>query len=244
MDSGYRLLTLLGPGGIGKTRLALGIGSMLEREFAEGARFVDLTRIRDASGVAAHIVSELDIKITGRHPLEILKHWLAGASEILVILDNFEHVIGASSTVAQVLEACPNTRFVVTSREPLRLTWEQRLVVPPLGLPDLMNLPSAAEVAATPSVALFMRHARAINSSFGSDSRDLQKVAELCVRLEGVPLAIELAATRANVLTAASILERLDDPQTFLRASIRNAPERHQSIQATLDWSFELLADP
>ena len=244
METGYRLLTLLGPGGMGRAPfLALGIGSSLAGEFAEGARFVDLTRIRDASAVAAHMTRELDIKVSGSAPLESLKHWLAGVGEILIILDNFEHVVAASSSVAQILEACPNTRFVVTSREPLRLTWEQRLVVPPLALPDLMKLPTADEVAATPAVALFMRHARAINPGFGNDSRDLQRVAELCVRLEGVPLAIELAATRANVLSPASILQRLDDPQRFLRASIRNAPERHRSIEATLDWSFDLLGD-
>ena len=241
IDGGYRLLTLLGPGGIGKTRLALGIGSSLRDSFAGGSWFVDLTRTRDPLALDSHILRSLGGKFEGACALEALKRWLQAAGDVLVILDNFEHVIAGASIVAHILESCPDTRFIVTSREPLKLTWEQRLVVQPLAVPDLVKLPTDEEIAAAPSVALFMRHATAINPNLGSEGRDLQAVADLCARLEGVPLAIELAATRANVLTPASILEHLDGSQRFLRASIRDAPDRHQSIEATLDWSFDLL---
>lgn len=242
-EAGCRLLTLVGPGGVGKTRLAIAAGEQMLAANNGLVWFVDLTRIDDPESLPSLITATLGINVERASPLEVLKKHLFNPPDSILILDNFEHVLGAAMIVADILKSCPGVQVLVTSREPLRLTWEQRLVVPPLPIPDL-TAGSGQEMDPTASVDLFLQRAHAVNVNFGRSRDELRNVSEVCVRLDGVPLAIELAAARANVLTAQEIASWMTtDTRFLLQNVVRDAPARHQSIQSTLDWSFHLLSE-
>jgi non-specific serine/threonine protein kinase len=237
-----RLLTLLGTGGIGKTRVAMALAERLETTFEHGILFVDLTAIGDASAVPSLLAAQFRVKVEDQGLLERIRDYLS-SRHVLLVLDNFEHVMPAAMLVADLLEACPRLKVLVTSREPLRLRWEHRMQVSPLALPDPSRPPSAQDLAANPAVALFIERARAANLSFVADIQTLRSIAALCVRLEGIPLAIELAAARTNILSPAAVLERFEKDPSVLKQQAPDAPARHQSIGDVVEWSYRLLSE-
>jgi non-specific serine/threonine protein kinase len=222
--------------------LAIAVAESLLETFEHGCSFVDLTQITQPSSLSSLLAAQLALQVEGASPLERVKEYLADR-QVLLVLDNFEHVLPAASLVADLLDHCPELKVLVTSRETLRLRWEQRMPVSQLATPNLSRLPPAEELSATASVALFVQRASAVNMNFDASAENLREIAALCVRLEGVPLAIELAAARTNVLSPAAILERLDLRGGVLQQQVLDAPARHQSIRAVMDWSYQLLSE-
>jgi predicted ATPase len=236
-----RLVVLTGPGGAGKTRLAVEAARALVDDFPDGVWVVPLAPLRDPDEVPAAIAAALGVKELGdRSPLEAVEAALR-QRRLLLVLDNFEHLMGAAGAVARLLERGPHVEVLVTSREVLRLTGEHAYPVPPLGLPPPAETPSLAELARCPSVALFLARARAHVPGFRLDAGNAAAIAELCRRLDGLPLAIELAAARVRVLTPAAMLKRLADRFRLLTAGAADLPERHRTLRSTLDWGYELL---
>ncbi|HYW90029.1 MAG TPA: AAA family ATPase, partial [Chloroflexota bacterium] len=241
-DAPVRLLTLTGPGGTGKTRLALEIGSMLVDRFEDGVFVVDLAPLRDAQFVASAVAQTLSLQATGD---QTAFDWLLAYLQprrVLLILDNFEHVLEAAGLLSQLLTVCPRIQILVTSRARLRLRWEHVISVPPLEVPDLLRLPDPEALARVPSVMLFVERARAIDPGFALTEANAGAVAELCVRLDGLPLALELAAARIDVLTPQGILARLDRPLELLAADTGDVAERHLTMRRTIGWSYDLLS--
>jgi non-specific serine/threonine protein kinase len=247
LDEGARLLTLTGPGGVGKTRLALAIAGSVESEFAEGVRFVDLSPIQDpalllsAIGRACGLMHE-----SAQSPLLALTRALSDRN-LLLVLDNCEHLLAAANDVGALLENCRGLRILATSREPLRLRLEWEFPVPPLPQPTVPagnDAPSPAEVDAlthNASIALFVQRARAVRPTFNLNPDNARPVAELCVRLDGLPLAIELAAARTRFLPAAVLLARLER-RLDLQSAVRDAPARHRTLREAIAWSYALLS--
>jgi predicted ATPase/DNA-binding SARP family transcriptional activator len=223
---GTRLVTLTGPGGIGKTSLALELGRRLGPEFGDGSAAALLGPITDPSVVARTVVEALEIPETGRDPEEELSRTLAQA-ELLLVVDNFEHVLAAAPTIAHLLAACPSLKVIATSRAPLHVAGEHEFPVPPLAEDE------AAE--------LFVTRAQAANPAFALSEQNAAAVAELCVKLDGLPLAIELAAARAKLLPPAALLARLGNRLELLTGGRRDAPRHQQTLRTTLDWSYDLL---
>jgi predicted ATPase len=213
---GARLVTLTGPGGMGKTRLALAVASELEGGFADGAAFVELAPVADAALVLPTIAAALGVNELSGQSVERL----LGARRMLLVLDNLEHLLAAATEVAAVLEAGPAIVVLTTSRAPLRLTAERVLPVSPLPRHD--------------AVALFVERAQ---------SAAAPEIAELCGKLDGLPLAIELAAARASVLSPAAILARLENRLSLLTSSMRDVPDRQRTLRAAIEWSCDLLDD-
>jgi predicted ATPase/DNA-binding CsgD family transcriptional regulator/transcriptional regulator with XRE-family HTH domain len=246
---GTRLLTLTGPAGVGKTRLALAAAAQLAKDsehFPDGVVLVDLTPVRDPDlvlGAIARALGQLDVG--GRTALERLVEALAERRQ-LVVLDNFEQVVEAAVSLAQVLATCPGLTLLVTSRVPLRLRWERTLRVAPLPVPDLsLALPPPTTLLAVPSVELFMERAwaRQVDLAFGEEQAQL--VAQLVAQLDGLPLALELAAARLDVLPLPTLARRLGDHLLRMLASgAPDAPERQQSLEAAVGWSYDLLSEP
>jgi predicted ATPase/DNA-binding CsgD family transcriptional regulator len=250
-----RLVTLTGPGGTGKTRLALRVGAALRRAFPDGVWFVDLTQLRD-KGLLAQNVQDPDVlaflvtatlglrEQGGRPPLQGLAEHLADR-QLLLVLDNCEHLIPASAILTDaLLRGCPGLRMLTTSREPLTITGEALFPVPPLSVPDPRQRPSLAEMSRCEAVALFVARAQTAAPGFGLTEGNHAVVADLCHRLDGLPLAIELAAARIRVLTPQQILDRLTDRFALLSRGGRSVPERQQTLRACVDWSFDLCAKP
>jgi predicted ATPase/DNA-binding SARP family transcriptional activator len=227
-DGGTRLVTLTGTGGIGKTRLALELVRRLDPEFQQGAAVATLATLRDPVLVPRAILEALDVPEVGQDPEEALLHALAGA-ELLLLVDNFEQVLPAARSVARLLEELPRLKVVVTSRAPLHIAAEREYPVPPLADDE------AAE--------LFIARAQAANPNFALSEKNAAAVAELCARLDGLPLAIELAAARTKLLPPAKLLSRLGNRLEFLTGGRRDAPQHQQTLRMTLDWSYDLL-DP
>lgn len=243
-EPGVRLLTLTGPGGIGKTRLALQVATALDSAYAAGARFVALGSLTDPALVLATIAAALDLPESAHQSeLQRLAAGLGG-SEILLVLDNFEQVTPAAIEIEHLLTACPTLTMLITSRAVLRLDREREFVVPPLAVPDPLNLPARAEFLANDSVALLMQRARAVLPNFTLTEMNAHPVAAICARLEGVPLAIQLAAARLKLLPPGALLARLDQQLPLLTGGPQDAPERQRTIRATLDWSYHLLSAP
>ena len=236
-----RLLTLAGPGGVGKTRLALEVAHESRAAFPDGVRFFDLSAIRDPELVLPTIAQALGLPEHGtRSPLVTLQAHLQERHTLLV-LDNLEQVLAAAPQLAELLAACPRLRLLVTSRVRLRLRWEHTLPVPPLALPDPDVPPTAEDLAALPAVALFVERAQASSSTFTLTATNGPAVATLCRHLEGLPLALELAAARANVLAPSQMLTWAEQRLPALRWDAPDLPTRQRSLRATLAWSYALL---
>ena len=240
--SNVRLLTLTGPGGVGKTRLALEVAATVSGEFGDGAHFVPLADLDDPGLVLDAIASTLNIREQGEVSRFEQLRTVLWSRRLLLVLDNFEHVGEAGQVLAQLLAECPLVKFLVTSRAPLRLTVEQELAVTPLALPS-GEREDARALGNSPAVELFVQRARAVQSDFRLTEANAAAVGGICRRLDGLPLAIELAAMRANLLSPEELLDRLDRPLEMLTGGPGDLPDRHRELRATIGWSYELL-DP
>jgi predicted ATPase/class 3 adenylate cyclase len=242
-DPSVRLLTLTGPGGTGKTTLAIRVAEELAAGRPDGLSFVDLSSARDANAVLVAIARSIGLgEVLDRPLLEELIDRLRDR-RMLLVLDNFEQVTEAAGTVAHLLRDCPELIVLVTSREALHVRAEHVYPVPPLGLPPAgVAHPSAAEMEGFEAVQLFVDRARAARADFRLTDDNAPAVAEICRRLDGLPLAIELAAARLRLFSPEVLRDRLGDRLGLLRSGPRDLPERQQTLRATMDWSYELLA--
>ncbi len=236
-----RLLTLSGPGGTGKTRLSLAVAARSFERYPDGVYFVELSAITDPELVLPTVAMALSLPDHGkRTSLDRLADHL-GDQRVLLVLDNFEQVTDAAGAVNDLLARCPNLTVIVSSRVVLRVSGEQEYLVPPLGLPDPANLPAIDRLTQYESVALFIERARAVKPSFEVTNQNAPAVAEICVRLDGLPLAIELAAARVRILAPQAMLGRLTDRLALAAAGSRDLPERQQTLRGAIAWSYELL---
>jgi len=236
-----RLLTLTGPGGTGKTRLGLQVAADLLEDFESGVFFVPLAAIRDPALVVSGIARTLGIQEKASQVLlDSLKESLQD-KQMLLVLDNFEQVVAAAPLVAEVLATCSRLKCLVTSRVVLRLSGEHEFPVPPLELPDTRRLPDIDTLSQYAAVELFIQRALAVKLDFQVDNANAPAVAEICVRLDGLPLAIELAAARLKLLPPQAMLARLGHRLELLRGGARDMPERHQTLRQAIAWSYDLL---
>jgi len=244
VDPAIRLITLTGAGGSGKTRLGLELCRVGATAFQDRVFFVALGSISDPAMVPPTIAECVGIRETGGRPfLDLLKECFRETepSPALLLLDNFEHILPASAIVAELLEACTSLKVLVTSRSPLRIYGEHEFPVPPLALPHREELRSVEALAANPSVRLFTQRAAATKPDFQLTADNASDIAEICSRLDGLPLAIELAAARVKMLPLSGILTRLQSPLQLLTAGPRDLPERQQTLRNAIDWSYSLL---
>jgi predicted ATPase/serine/threonine protein kinase len=240
-----RMVTVTGPGGIGKTRLTVQVATGLAERFPGGTYFVPLASLSDPGLIASVIVQTLGIREGGaQSPLEVLKHNLQDSlrASMLLILDNFEHLIQAAPTVADLLAISSHLKIMVTSREALRVYGEHEFPVPPLMLPDVRSISSVEALSQYPAVALFVQRAVAVKPDFDLTRENAPAVIEICARLDGLPLAIELAAARVKVLSPSALLARLASRLQLLTGGSRDLPQRQQTLRAAIDWSYDLLS--
>jgi predicted ATPase/DNA-binding CsgD family transcriptional regulator len=239
-----RLVSLVGPGGVGKTRLALRAAGDLGRGFADGAWVVELAEVRDAAQVSDALLAALDLRDqAATKPLPILVAHLQD-KRLLLVVDNCEHLLEAAArVVTELLRAAPNLRVIATSREPLQVAGEQVIPLSPLELPRGDGTEPLGQLQQNEAVALFSERAAAASGAFELTSSNQAAVVALCRRLDGLPLAIELAAVRTRMLSAEQILDRLGDRFALLTGGARAALPRHQTLRLAIDWSFELLTD-
>ena len=239
--SELRLLTLTGIGGVGKTRLAVEAAREAVDHFEDGAAFVALASLSDPSLVATEVLRSLGLReAEGRTPGASLRYHLR-EKRLLLILDNFEHLLGAAVEVGGLIEGCPNLVLLATSRGPLRVRGEQEYPVHPLALPASTLNPSENDVVGTASGRLFLERARAVAPDFEVSQNNAGDVAAICWRLAGLPLALELAAAQVRLLEPAALLARLD--RALSTAWTRDLPERQRTMRSTLDWSHDLLTE-
>jgi predicted ATPase/transcriptional regulator with XRE-family HTH domain len=238
-----RLLTLTGPGGVGKTSLALAVARTLQEQDGASVAFVPLAPMRDPDLVLGAIAQALGVRESVRQPLRAALAAVMRRADLLLVLDNFEHVAAAAHELVALLEAAPRLRLLVTSRAALRVRGEHRYPLKPLALPDSGRLPPPTEAMAYPAVALFVQRAQAHAPAFQVTDASIGAVAGICARLDGLPLAIELAAARIAVLPPQALLERLASPLALLTRGSLDLPRRQQTLRATIDWSVDLLAE-
>jgi predicted ATPase/transcriptional regulator with XRE-family HTH domain len=239
-----RMVTLTGPGGSGKTRLALETGRRLLRDFGDGVVFVDLAPLTDAALVLPTIASTLRVREQmGCRLVETLITVLA-SKHLLLLLDNCEQVLDAATEIAELLVASPDLSIIATSREPLHMQGERVVPVPPLPVPAADGPRAVEELARVPSVALFVERATASHPAFALTAEAASAVAAICRRLDGLPLAIELAAARISVLSPAALLARLERRLPLLTGGARDAPARQRTLRDTIAWSYDLLTAP
>ena len=241
------LLTLVGPAGVGKTRLALAVATVMAADFADGCYFVGLAALRDTDLVLTTLAQTLHVVEDGQQSLMAALIAALRDRQLLVLLDNFEQVVAAAPAVAALLAACPRLKVLVTSRAPLHLQGEQQFSVPPLALPDLHPLPALPVLGQIAAVALFCQRALAVKPDFVLTEANAAAIAELCIRLDGLPLALELAAARMKLFSPAALLAQwnrhaLLTPFHLLTGGPRDLPVRHQTLHNAVAWSYELLS--
>ncbi|MGA8622011.1 MAG: protein kinase [Candidatus Sulfotelmatobacter sp.] len=238
-----QLVTLTGPGGIGKTRLALQVAGEIADQFPGGVCFVPLSAIGERGLIASTIAQAMGVRETGNTSRqESLIEYVGGLSKLtLLLLDNFEHLVSAAPFVSQLLTAGPKLKVVVTSQAPLHVYGEHEFPVPPLALPDPKSIPPLEVLSRFPAIALFVERAQAVKHEFTLTKESAPTVAAICSRLDGLPLAIELAAARIKVLSPSAMLTRLENRLSLLTGGARDLPTRQQTLRNTVDWSYGLL---
>jgi predicted ATPase len=237
----HRLVTLTGSGGTGKTRLSLQVAAELLDHFEHGVWFVELAQLTDPELIPQTIISSIGIQEQGRLPLDILREYLH-EKKTLIVLDNCEHLIEASAnTVHALLSAAPNLRVLASSREALGVKGELSYPVPSLSLPDVKHLPVIEQLSQYEAVRLFIDRAGLVSPHFDVDKSNAPAIAQICYRLDGIPLAIELAAARVKVMSVEQISRRLDDRFRLLTGGARTSLPRQQTLRALIDWSYDLL---
>jgi non-specific serine/threonine protein kinase len=240
---GTRLATLTGVGGTGKTTLAQTVAWQLRGEFPDGVFFVELAAIKQGDLVASTVAQAMGVKVAdGKPSIEALKEYSRGRN-MLLVLDNFEHLPTAASLVAELLAAAPRLKIVVTSRALLHVSLEREYLVPPLATPATSMQFSPGELMRYEAVTLFVTRARAVKADFALTDENARSVAEICMRVDGLPLAIELAAARVKVLSPRAILSRLDRRLKVLTGGALDLPTRQQTISGAMEWSYELLPE-
>ena len=242
LDEAVPLLTLTGPGGVGKTRLALAVAHDVAAAFADGVVFVDLAPIRDPALVLPAIAQALGVREVRDRPLAVALAAFLKPRQALLVLDNCEQVLEAAPEAAALLAACPALQILATSRAPLRVRGETLLPVPPLALPDPAKALPLDALAQAEAVALFVQRARAADPGFALTEQNAAVVAEICRRLDGLPLAIELAAARLRVLSPEALLALLSDRLRLLTGGPRDVSARQRTMRATIAWSYDLLS--
>lgn len=238
-----RLLTLTGAGGTGKTRLATQVASGLLADYPDGVYFVTLAAVRDPALVVSTIAKTLGVIQSGGEPLLETVKYVLGQKRLLLLLDNFEQVISAAREVGELLAAAPNLTVLVTSRAALRLSGEYEYPVPPLAVPGPEDLPPLERLGQVEAVRLFVQRARQVRPEFALTGNVAPAVAAICARLEGLPLAVELAAARMRMFSPQAIVSRLERALQFLTGGPRDLPARQRTMRATIAWSHELLAE-
>jgi predicted ATPase/class 3 adenylate cyclase len=238
----HQLVTLTGPGGTGKTRLAIRAAAELATDFPSGVFFVDLAPISEPALVSTTIATTIGVREETARPIlnSLTDHLLD--REVLLILDNFEQILEAAPVVGGLLDGAPKVKTIVTSRAPLRLTGEQEVSVPPMALPE-DGSPEPDQLSGFEAITLFVERARAVDPAFALTRGNAAAVAEICARVDGLPLAIELAASRVRALTPQAIVERLEKRLPLLRTTARDVPERQRTLRAAIAWSYDLLLD-
>lgn len=238
-----RLVTLTGPGGTGKTRLGLQVAADVLHDFADGVFFVALAAVRETALALPTTAKVLGVReVAGRPIFETLSEHLR-TRQLLLVLDNFEQVVEAALEVSELIAACPRLKVLVSSRVPLRVYGERELAVPPLPLPDPRHASSAERLSQYAAVRLFVERAQAVKADFALDDANAPAVAEICARLDGLPLAIELAAARIRLLTPQAMIARLEHRLAFLTGGARDLPARQQTLRGAMAWSYELLEE-
>ncbi len=240
MNADTRLVTLLGPGGTGKTRLSLQVAQTLLDQFPNGVYFVPLADDTEAGQFISRVAQQLEVREGGRPLLENVKDYLRD-KRMLLVLDNFEQLVSVAPVVADLLVAAPQLKIITSSRMALNLHSEREFPVPPLELPQAENGSALATLIENESVILFVERARAVHPNFALTKDNASAVADICCRLDGLPLALELAATRIKLMQPQAILTRLDDKLKLLTGGARDLPTRHQTLRNTLEWSYDLL---
>ncbi len=242
-----RLVTITGPGGIGKSRLAIEVARDLAERFPSGVYFVPLSAITDPGLIILTIAQTLGLRETGGEaPMNSLKERLrnSSGSATLLLIDNFEHLVEAAPLLAEVLALAPSLKLLVTSRAALHVYNEHEFPVPPLALPDAKSVVSASELSKFSAVSLFLQRAAAVKPDFELTEENAPIVAEICARLDGLPLAIELAAARIKLLSVSAMRARLASRLHLLIGGARDLPARQQTLRQAIDWSYDLLAEP
>jgi predicted ATPase len=240
-----RLLTITGAGGSGKTRLALEVSRDLLEAYSDGVWLVELAPLSEEALVPKAVAEAVEVPERPDEPLVDTLTEVLGGREMLLIVDNCEHLLEATARLVDILlDSCPNLRVLATSREGLGVEGEVRWPVPPLNAPDPRYSSTVEELERLESARLFLARARTRDPSFAFTPGNAQTVAELCSKLEGIPLAIELAAARVGTLSLEQISERLEGSLELLTRGDRTAAARQRTIRQTLDWSYELLSEP
>ena len=240
-DPHVRMVTLTGPGGTGKTRLALQVGNTLLYDFRDGVFFVNLAPLTDPALVPSSIAGVLGVQEEAGTDLLTRLVDAVQDKHLLLVLDNLEHLLDATAIIASLLEQCRDLHVLVTSRVPVHLSWEHVHAVPPLSIPDPHHLPDLASLTQFEAVALFIDRARAARDTFTVTNENATAVAEICSRLDGLPLAIELAAARITLFPPAALLQRLDRRLKVLTGGAKDRPTRQQTLRGAIDWSYSLL---
>jgi predicted ATPase len=237
------LVTLTGPGGVGKTRLAIQVAADLASQFADGVAFISLASLKDPQLVELTVARALGVsEAHGQAIDERLLEYLRPRA-LLLLLDNTEQLLAAAPLATQALAAAPRLKLLVTSREPLRVRDERVVPVLPLALPEAEQLPDLDRLSQVPAVALFVERVREVQPAFALTAENAQAIAEICRRLDGLPLALELAAARTNVLPPEALLGRLEHRLPLLTHGARDVPERQQTLRNTIAWSYDLLEE-